>query len=73
VSGEEPVTSPDQHKPGPYKSARIAAVVVIVLLLLMTIGNQKGHVETLWLVGIALVLALVLVYDWALRRNGLKR
>ena len=72
MSGEEPVTSPDQHKPGPYKSARIAAVVVIIILLLMIFGNQKGHVETIWLVGIALVLALILVYDWAVRRTGIK-
>src|SRR5262245_48903171 len=70
VSAEEPVTSPDQHKPGPYKAARIAAVAVIIALLLMIFGNQKGHVETLWLIGIALVLLLILIYDWAVRRNG---
>jgi len=73
VSGEEPVTSPDQHKPGPYKAARIAAVAVIIALLLMIFGNQKGHVETLWLIGIALVLLLILIYDWAVRRNGIKQ
>jgi len=73
VSGEEPVTSPDQHKPGHYKAGRIAAVLVIITLLLMIMGNQQGRVETLWLLGTALVLFLILIADWTMRRNGLKR
>jgi hypothetical protein len=73
VSGEEPVTSPDQHSPGHPKAARIAAVATIIALLLMTIGNHKGAVEDLWLVGVAVVIALILLADWAQRRNGLKR
>jgi hypothetical protein len=72
VSGDEPVTSPDQHSPGHPKAARIAAVCVIVALLLMTIGNHKGAVEDIWLVGTAAVLAFILLADWAMRRNGLK-
>jgi hypothetical protein len=73
VSGDEPVTSPDQHSPGHPKAARIAAVCVIVALLLMTIGNHKGQVENIWLIGTAVVLALILLADWAMRRTGLKR
>lgn len=67
------MTSPDQHKPGHYKAGRIAAVLVIIALLLMIMGNQQGQVETIWLVGTALVLVLILIADWAMRRNGLKR
>jgi hypothetical protein len=72
VSGEEPVVAPDQLKPGPYKAARIAGVVVIIALLLMMIGNHHGHVEDIWLGGTALVIASIIVADWVQRRNGLK-
>jgi 4-hydroxybenzoate polyprenyltransferase len=73
VSGEEPVVAPDQKKPGPYKAARIAGVIVIVALLLMLIGNQKGHVEDIWLIGTAAAIAAIIVIDWVQRRNGLKK
>lgn len=72
VSGEEPVTAPDQHKPGHPRAARIGAVLTIVALLLMTIGNQHGHVEDIWLVLTAALLAAALLADWAMRRNGMK-
>ena len=34
MAEHEPVTSPDQHKPGNRKAARIGAVVTVVLILL---------------------------------------
>ena len=72
MAGNEPVTSPDQHKPGATKSAKIGAVVTIVALLSMLFGNHGGRTEDLWLVVIAAGLALVLLLDWVLRRNGLR-
>jgi Protein of unknown function (DUF2631) len=72
VSGEEPVVAPDQKKPGPYKAARIAGVIVIIILVLMTIGNQKGHVEDIFLIGTAVIIAAIIIVDWVERRNGLK-
>jgi hypothetical protein len=72
VSDEEPVTSPDQHKPTPVKAAYIAGLVVAAILLLMLIGNHKGHVEDIWLIGIAAAIVLIILTDWAQRRNGLK-
>jgi len=72
VPDEEPVTSPDQHKPTPLKAARIAAVLTIIVLLLMLIGNHHGHVEDIWLIGISATLLAILLIDWAQRRNGLK-
>jgi ABC-type enterobactin transport system permease subunit len=71
VAGNEPVTSPDQHKPTNVKAARIGGIVTIILLLLMLIGNHRGHVENLWLIGIAAVIAALLVGDWLMRKNGL--
>ena len=71
MAGNEPVTSPDQHKPTNVKAARIGGVITIILLLLMLIGNHRGRVENLWLIGIAAVIAALLVGDWLMRKNGL--
>ncbi len=74
MSGDdEPVTSPDQLKPTvSRRAARLGAVVTIVILLLMTIGNKLGHIQDLWLIGIAAIIASALVLDVVLRRNGLR-
>ncbi|MFI1237161.1 DUF2631 domain-containing protein [Nocardia salmonicida] len=50
------------------KTFRIAAWVVIVALLGMTIGNHQGHVEDIFLVGLAALMALILVGDSLTRR-----
>ena len=72
MAEEEPVTSPDQHKPGPTKAARIGAVAVIVFLLMMLCGNHKGRIEDLFLIGTAALIAAILLGDWLLRKNGLR-
>jgi hypothetical protein len=72
VAAEEPVTSPDQHKPGPNRAARIGAVIVIVALLAMVFPLHKGHVEDIFLVATAAAIAAALIADWLLRKNGLK-
>lgn len=73
MSEHEPVTSPDQHKPGAPRAARIGAAVTAVLLLSCLVGNHKGRIEDVWLVVLAAGLILTLVGDWVLRRNGLRR
>ena len=72
MAGNEPVTSPDQHKPTNLKWARRGAFVTILILLAMLFGNHHGHVEDVWLIVIALGIATVVVFDWVMRRNGLK-
>jgi hypothetical protein len=72
VAGNEPVTSPDQLKPGHRKAGRIGAMVTIVALLVMIIGNHQGQTEDIWLIGIAAGLATMLILDSVLRRNGLR-
>lgn len=72
MAGSEPVTSPDQRKPGGRKASRIGAVLTILVLLTMLIGNHTGRTEDVFLVVIAGGLALVLVVDVVLRRNGLR-
>ena len=41
----------------------VATSVVVVALLGMTIGNHQGHVEDIFLVGLAGLMALMLVVD----------
>jgi hypothetical protein len=72
VAEHEPVTSPDQHKPGAPRAARVGAALIAVLLIAMTVGNHKGRIEDIWLLAIAAALILALVGDWVLRRNGLR-
>lgn len=72
MAGNEPVTSPDQHKPTNMRAARMGAVLTILILLAMLTGNHEGNIETIWLLGLAALLAAILVGDWLLRKNGLR-
>ena len=72
MAGDEPVTSPDQHKPAQMKALRIGAVVTAVILLLMIMGNHTGRVEDIFLALSAAALIFMLIVDWVLRRNGLR-
>jgi hypothetical protein len=67
------VTSPDQHKSGHRKAARIGAVITIVLIVLMgAFGNHQGRVEEFVSYAVAAVIAAILILDVALRRAGLR-
>ena len=46
----------------PRTPSIIAGWFCVAALLFMLIGNQVGHVEDIYLIAIALVLALVLLY-----------
>lgn len=72
MAGDEPVTSPDQRKPGHRKAGRIGAVLSAVALLSMLIGNHEGSTEEIWLIGIAVALLAIVIGDAVLRRNGLR-
>jgi len=72
VAGDEPVTSPDQHKPTNVKLARIGGIGTILALIALTFGNHRGHTEDVWLIGLAGFLGLIIVVDWVLRRNGIR-
>ncbi|MEU4675955.1 DUF2631 domain-containing protein [Micromonospora azadirachtae] len=73
MAGSEPVTAPDQHKPGHRKSARIGAVLSAAVLVIMAFcGNHEGRVEEIWLVGLAALLLVIVIGDAVLRRAGLR-
>ena len=73
MAGEEPVTSPDQHKPmvSP-RLARTGAVLGALCLLAMLKGNHRGRVEDIFLIVVAGIMLLIPIVDFVLRRNGLK-
>ena len=72
MAGTEPVTSPDQHKPSNLRLVRAGGVGSIVMLLLLTIGNHEGRTEDVWLIGLAGLVAVLMIADWVLRKNGLR-
>lgn len=73
MAGNEPVTSPDQHRPTiSNKLARLGAVASILILLSLLIAGHPGWVEYVFLIGSAAVLAVILIADWLLGKNGLK-
>jgi hypothetical protein len=72
VADQEPVTSPDQHKPGHRRAAQVGGVLSIAVLLLMLIGNHEGRLEDIFLIGTAAGIAAILIGDAILRRNGLR-
>lgn len=72
MADQEPVTSPDQHKPGHRRAAQVGGVLSIAVLLLMLIGNHEGRLEDIFLIGTAAGIAAILIGDAILRRNGLR-
>jgi hypothetical protein len=51
------------------RTFRAAGWVVALILVLMVIGNHKGHVEDIFLIGFALAIVGILVRDSLLRRK----
>ncbi|MDG4829577.1 DUF2631 domain-containing protein [Solwaraspora sp. WMMD1047] len=72
MAGSEPVTSPDQRKPGHRRAGQIGAVLSALALLAMTQGNHEGNTENIWLIAGAVTLLAIVVGDVVLRRNGLR-
>ena len=72
MAGSEPVTSPDQHKPGHRKASRIGGIATILALLAMLAGNHTVRTEDIFLIAIAAGIAAILIGDVVLRRNGLR-
>ena len=53
------------------KLGRAGAWFAVIVLLLYTVGrNHEGHVEDLWIFGIAFVMVLILLWDIRRRKNA---
>nr|BFE60355.1 hypothetical protein GCM10020063_048810 [Dactylosporangium thailandense] len=69
----DPVTSPDQRKPGHPRAARLGAAVIAAMLIALVFGSdQENNVATIWLAAGAGLLLIVVTLDWVLRRRGLR-
>ncbi|WP_433683720.1 DUF2631 domain-containing protein [Nocardia sp. CA-119907] len=51
------------------RTFRVAGWIVCFILLAMTIGNHKGHIEDVFLIGFAILIAGVMIRDSILRRK----
>ena len=74
MAGSEPVTSPDQHKPGHRKAGRIGARACSVAgaagdALRQPRGQGRGHLADRHC---AVLLLAIVIGDVVLRRNGLR-
>ncbi len=72
MAEHEPVSSPDQHKPGHPRAARFGAAVVALLLISLIFENHEGRIGDIWLIAGATLLLVSLVADRVLRRRGLR-
>jgi Protein of unknown function (DUF2631) len=52
------------------KWARIGGWITVLVVLAYLFGNHEGDVENLWVIGIAGLLALVLIWDRFRRKNA---
>ncbi|GAB3361875.1 DUF2631 domain-containing protein [Modestobacter lapidis] len=59
------------HEMGKY--GRIAALVPIAFLAAMVFGNHEGQVEDLWLISLAAVMVVLLIWDSRRRKNAWRK
>jgi hypothetical protein len=73
-AGETPITHERPEDWGWHgeagKAGRIAGCLIMVVLLAMIVGNHRGRVEDLWLIGIALAILVSLIWDTRRRKNA---
>ncbi|AFU04138.1 DUF2631 domain-containing protein [Nocardia brasiliensis] len=51
------------------KTFRVAGWITALILIAMVIGNHKGHVEDIFLIGFAAAIVAILVRDSILKRK----
>ncbi len=69
---EEPSVEWGWHGTFP-RASRIGGWAIAAILLIMLIGNHRGHVEDLWLIGLAALVVIALVWDAVRRRTAWRR
>ncbi|MGY1749784.1 DUF2631 domain-containing protein [Modestobacter sp. SYSU DS0511] len=73
-AGEAPITHEAPEDWGWHGEAgkwgRIGGWLMVLVVLAFLIGNHDGQVENLWIVGFALYLAGLLVWDARRRKNA---
>ncbi|MGX1762957.1 DUF2631 domain-containing protein [Nocardia brasiliensis] len=51
------------------KTFRVAGWITALILIAMVIGNHKGHVEDIFLIGFAVAIVAILIRDSILKRK----
>ncbi|ASF06055.1 hypothetical protein NBRGN_030_00530 [Nocardia brasiliensis NBRC 14402] len=51
------------------KTFRVAGWITALILIAMVIGNHKGHVEDIFLIGFAAAIVAILIRDSILKRK----
>jgi hypothetical protein len=71
---EQQVTAPDQHAPSNRGLARVIGIASIITLLSMTrpFNNHASAIEDFFLFLTAGIIAVLMIGDAVLRRNGLR-
>ncbi|GDY30592.1 DUF2631 domain-containing protein [Gandjariella thermophila] len=70
---EEPSAEWGWHGRFPRATQVAGWFSTIVLVLMALVGNHRGHVEVVWLLGIAAVMAVMLIRDLIKRRRTFLR
>ena len=71
VTHERPEDWGWHHEMG--KGGRIALVIPILFLIAMLFGNHEGKVEDVYLIGSAVLLVIVLLWDVRRRKNAWRK
>jgi hypothetical protein len=50
-----------------------AGIFIVIFMVGMLHGNHVGHVEDIWLIGFASLVAFAIGRDWYMRRKGTLR
>ena len=73
-AGEQPV---EHERPEDWgwhgemgKKGRLLTVIPVLFMLAYLAGNHRGRIEDIWLVAIAVLMVLVVVYDRFRRKNA---
>ena len=73
-AGEAPVQHESPEEWGWHgetgKKGRIGAVIAVLILLSFGLGNQQSKIANYWIGGIALVMILIMIWDWRRRKNA---
>jgi Protein of unknown function (DUF2631) len=69
---DEPSAEWGWHGEAP-RLVRGAGWVSVAILLVFLIGNHRGHVEDLWLIGMTVILVVILLRDAVRRRTSWRK
>ncbi len=52
------------------RAGRIGAWIAVLVTLAFLVGNHRGRIEDIWIVGIAVGMIVILIADWRRRKNA---